>query len=233
MAVFGADMGATVAALVFILVLLYNLWRKYPRKVAQSPPQPSGAWPIVGHLPLLGPESNIAHTLAELADKYGPVYTLWLGRQRVVVVSSREAVFECFTRNDKSFANRPRSSAGEHLVYDHASFGFSNGTYWREMRKMVSSEVLSARRLEAMKNLRVTEIGTSIGELYLEATTKTRGQQSLPSKVVISHWVGEDDTQHNSEDDRRETVRKRRGGGGEFQEAYQRVHSAVGGVCAV
>ncbi|KAL0358529.1 UNVERIFIED_CONTAM: Xanthotoxin 5-hydroxylase CYP82C2 [Sesamum angustifolium] len=153
MAVFGADMGATVAALLFILVLLYNLWRKYPRKVAQSPPQPpqpSGAWPIVGHLPLLGPESNIAHTLAELADK---------------------------------------SSAGEHLVYDHASFGFSNGTYWREMRKMVSSEVLSARRLEAMKNLRVTEIGTSIGELYLEATTKTRGQQSLPSKVVISHWV--------------------------------------------
>ncbi|KAL0403622.1 UNVERIFIED_CONTAM: Xanthotoxin 5-hydroxylase CYP82C2 [Sesamum radiatum] len=187
MAVFGAEMAATtVAALVFIAVLLYNLSRKYPRKAAQSPPQPPGAWPIIGHLPLLGAESNIARTLAELADKHGPVYTLWLGRQSVVVVSSREAVFECFTRNDKSFANRPKSSAGEHLVYDHASFGFSNGPYWREMRKMVSSEVLSTRRLEAMKNLRVTEIATSIGELYLEAT---RGQQSLPSKVVISHWV--------------------------------------------
>ncbi|KAL2249376.1 UNVERIFIED_CONTAM: Xanthotoxin 5-hydroxylase CYP82C4 [Sesamum indicum] len=189
MAVFGADMGATLSALLFIIVLLYNLWRRYPRKGAQSPPQPSGAWPIIGHLHLLDPELNIAHTLAELADKYGPVFTLWFGAQRAVVVSSREAVFECFTRNDKSFANRPITSAGEHLVYDHASFGFSNGPYWREMRKLVSSEVLSARRLEAMRNLRVTEIATSIGELYLETTTKTRGQQPLPSKVVMSSWV--------------------------------------------
>ncbi|KAK4435856.1 Xanthotoxin 5-hydroxylase CYP82C4 [Sesamum alatum] len=135
MAVFAADMGATVAAVIFI-VLLFNLWRKYHRNSAQSPPQPSGALPIIGHLHLLGAESHIAHTLANLADKYGPVFTLWLGMQRVVVVSSREAVFECFTSNDKSFANRPKFSAGEHLVYDHASFGFTNGPYWREMRKL-------------------------------------------------------------------------------------------------
>ncbi|PIN25246.1 hypothetical protein CDL12_02013 [Handroanthus impetiginosus] len=174
---------AVVAATLF-LAFFFKLGRKRPQKDVNSPPEPSGAWPIIGHLPILGGQNHIAHTLANLADKHGPIFTLRLGLQRIVVVSSREAVSECFTTNDKSFVNRPKTSSGTHLAYDCAAFGFSNGRYWREMRKLVSLEVLSARRLEAMKNLRVSEISMSIKELYSDIK-----DEKIPSRVVFSHWI--------------------------------------------
>ncbi|KAG8371710.1 hypothetical protein BUALT_Bualt13G0116500 [Buddleja alternifolia] len=174
-----------ISTLLF-LSFLYKLWTKYTQKATHhnsSPPQPFGAWPIIGHLPLLGNKIHLSRTLANLSDKYGPIFTLRLGMQNAVVVSSREAVSECFTTNDKFFASRPKSSSGEYLVYDYASFGFANGPYWREMRKLVTLEVLSARRLESMKNLRVSEIATSVRELYVG----TKGK--WPCKVNISRWI--------------------------------------------
>ncbi|KAI3455147.1 hypothetical protein Pfo_011810 [Paulownia fortunei] len=179
-------MVAIIFGLLF-LVLLCNLWRKDPHNSkdvnSSSPPQPLGAWPIIGHLHLLSGQNHIAYTLGTLADKYGPIFTLWLGMQRAVVVSSHEAVMECFTTNDKCFANRPKSSAGEHLVYDHAAFGFTDSPYWSEMRKLISLEVASAESFRVIKKLRVSEITTSIRRLYVEA------KSARPSKVVISRWV--------------------------------------------
>lgn len=52
--------------------------------------------------------------------------------KRTVIVSGREAVAECFMTNDKCFAHRPKSSAGENFICnDHSAFGFSDGSYWR------------------------------------------------------------------------------------------------------
>ncbi|KAL0415538.1 UNVERIFIED_CONTAM: Xanthotoxin 5-hydroxylase CYP82C4 [Sesamum latifolium] len=181
--------GAIVSGLLF-LALLYNLWRKDAHRsknvdYGSSPPQPRGAWPIIGHLHLLSGQNHIAYTLGTLADKYGSVFTLRLGMQRAVVVSSREAIMECFTTNDKCFANRPKSSAGEHLVYAHKQFGFNNSPCCREMRNLISLELLSSSTRKAIKRLRESETSTTIKTLYYE-TRRVR-----PSKVVISHWIEE------------------------------------------
>lgn len=94
---------------------------------------------------------------------------------------------EAFTVRDKSFANRPRNSPGEHLVYGNSAFGFANnGLYWRDMRKLVSSEVLSTRSIEKMRNLRVLEIDLSIKELYSLAV-KNQNPGSKP--VNLSQWT--------------------------------------------
>ncbi|KAH1130328.1 hypothetical protein J1N35_001706 [Gossypium stocksii] len=50
------------------------------------------ALPFIGHLHLLRTQQKGARTLAALADKYGPVFTIRVGRFRTVVVSSPEAV---------------------------------------------------------------------------------------------------------------------------------------------
>ncbi|KAK4436762.1 Xanthotoxin 5-hydroxylase CYP82C4 [Sesamum alatum] len=183
------QVGAIVSGLLF-LALLYNLWRKDSHSsknvdYGSSPPQPRGAWPIIGHLHLLSGKNHIAQALGSLADKYGPVFTLRLGLQRAVVVSSREVVMECYTTNDKGFANRPKSSAGEHLVYAHKQFGFNDSPCWGEMRKLISLEVLSSSSLKAIKKLGVSETITTVRRLYYE-TRRVR-----PSKVVISHWIEE------------------------------------------
>ncbi|KAI3461842.1 hypothetical protein Pfo_018505 [Paulownia fortunei] len=153
------------------LVLLYNLWRRRSphnqKDKGNSAPEPSGAWPRI---------------LGALADIYGPVFTIRLGLHRALVVSSWEAVKECFTTNDRVLANRPTTTAGKYLGYNFAAFAFTHGPYWREIRKLVLIEVLSPRRLEKLKHVRESVIDTSIKELY-------RVIQESPGKVVISHWI--------------------------------------------
>ncbi|XP_073135862.1 nicotine N-demethylase CYP82E3-like [Henckelia pumila] len=167
--------------LLFITILYVSRRRRNPEN-RLTPPQPPRAWPILGHLHLLGGDDHTCFTFSRLADKHGPVFGLRLGFQNAVVISSREAVMEAFTVRDKSFANRPRNSSGEHLVYDSSAFGFANGLYWRDMRKLVSSEVLSPRSIERRRNLRALEMDLSIKELHSLAV-KNR------NPVNLSQWT--------------------------------------------
>ncbi|KZV25716.1 hypothetical protein F511_04777 [Dorcoceras hygrometricum] len=163
------------------LLLLCSLW-KTSKRGGNLPPQAAGAWPLLGHLPLLSGQIPVHRVLGALADKHGPIFTIRLGLHPAVVISNWEAVKECFTANDKALANRPTSNAGVHLGYNYAAFGFTHGSYWREIRKLVVIELLCHRRLEALKHVQVSELHTSINELY-------KSIQENPGKVVISDWV--------------------------------------------
>ncbi|XP_059626242.1 cytochrome P450 CYP82J17-like [Cornus florida] len=170
------------------LLLLYSLWRS--RNHSQSTtksipvlPEPSGAWPLLGHLHQLGSKKPLARTLGAMADQYGPIFTIKLGVHRAVVVSNWEAVKECFTTNDIALASRPTSSAGTYLGYNYAAFGFGPyGPFWREMRKLALLELLSSRRLDTLRYVRVSELDTSIKELHLLAKKSN-------NRVIISEWL--------------------------------------------
>lgn len=78
-------------------LLLHSLWssrtNNHGDKKKIQAPKATGAWPIVGHLPLLsGPDP--CRILADFADKYGPVFRIQLGLQQALVVSSKEAVMQ-------------------------------------------------------------------------------------------------------------------------------------------
>ncbi|GFS33157.1 cytochrome P450, family 82, subfamily C, polypeptide 4 [Actinidia rufa] len=83
-----------------------------------------------------------------MADKYGPIFTIRLGIHRAIIVSGPEVARDCFTTNDKAFSNRPKSIAVEHMAYNYAMFAFNPyGPLWREIRKIVTLELLSNHRL--------------------------------------------------------------------------------------
>ncbi|PRQ48170.1 putative cytochrome P450 [Rosa chinensis] len=65
-----------------------------------------GAWLFVGHLPLFrGPQPpHIA--FGAMADKYGPLFSVWLGVYQTLVVSSSEVAKECFTTLDLRASSR-------------------------------------------------------------------------------------------------------------------------------
>ncbi|KAE9463733.1 hypothetical protein C3L33_04365, partial [Rhododendron williamsianum] len=120
-----------------------------------------------------------------MADKYGPVFLFRLGVHPVLVVNNWESFKECFTTHDITFASRPQSGASKYLSYDSALFTYCNyGPYWRDIRKLVVNELLSAHRLEQLKHVRVSEIDTSIKELY------RLGKTNQPNEAVeITSWV--------------------------------------------
>ncbi|KAG2666505.1 hypothetical protein I3843_15G062300 [Carya illinoinensis] len=155
-----------VGVLVIVLFFLHVL-RRSRVCLLKTAPTPRGAWPIVGHLPLLGGTQPPHKTLGAMADKYGSVFTLRIGLHRAVVLSSWEMAKECFTTNDVAVSSRPKLVASKHMGYNYAMFGFTpHGSYWRELRKITTIELLSSRRLELLSHVRVSEIETSIEELY-------------------------------------------------------------------
>ncbi|MCD7457599.1 hypothetical protein HAX54_035457 [Datura stramonium] len=154
-------------------------------------PEISGGWPVIGHLLQFSGADDIplSRKLATLADKYGPVFTFRLGLPRILVVSSYDAVKDCLNTNDKAFAARPASLSGEYIGYNNAMlFLASYGPYWRKIRKIVLQEVLSSSRLEKLKNVRVSEVQTSIKELY--SLFPVAGDDvNFPVKLNLTNWI--------------------------------------------
>jgi hypothetical protein len=120
-----------------------------------------------------------------MADKYGSIFTIRLGVHRALIMSSWEIAKECFTTNDKAFAGRPKSIATQLMGYNYAMFGFSPcGPYWRQVRKIATLELLSNHRLEMFKDIRVSEVNTSIKEIY-EVWVKNNNMM-----VEMKRWFG-------------------------------------------
>ncbi|XVE76996.1 hypothetical protein DITRI_Ditri13aG0026300 [Diplodiscus trichospermus] len=155
-------------SLIFCYKVLLGRKRTNVGGKTRMAPQPEGAWPILGHLHLLGGSDQLLYrTLGAMADKYGHAFTIRLGTRRAFVVSSWDVVKECFTINDKALASRPTTVATKHMGYNYAVFGFAPySPFWRKMRKIATLELLSNRRLEMLKHVRLSEVDMGIRELY-------------------------------------------------------------------
>ncbi|KAK3223172.1 hypothetical protein Dsin_010197 [Dipteronia sinensis] len=117
---------------------------------------------------LFGDQQLTHKTLGAMADKYGPVFTIRLDSHRVLVLNSWEAARECFTAMTL-FCTRPSTAASKLQGYDYAMFGFSPcGSYWREMHKISTMELLSSHRIDMLKGIRTSEVETAIRGLIVE-----------------------------------------------------------------
>ncbi|KAK6287954.1 hypothetical protein POUND7_014133 [Theobroma cacao] len=187
----------TVCSLVALLSCIYFYQSKKASthgKRCCTPPQAGGALPVIGHMHLLGGQQLTHKTLGAMADKYGPVFSIRLGSHRVLVLNSWEMAKECFTVHDKVFSTRPSIAASKHLGYDFAMFGFAPyGSYWREMRKIATIELLSSHRIDMLKHIRASEVKTAIRELYKSWLSK--GSAETEVFVDMKQWFG--DLTHN------------------------------------
>ncbi|KAL8257089.1 hypothetical protein R6Q59_029130 [Mikania micrantha] len=189
----------TIVTTIFVVVIplyLHILKKKRvntAKNKKKSAPQAKGAWPIIGHLHLLGGSRLPHHVLADLADKYGPIFTIKLGVHQVLVVSSGDIAKECFTTNDKVFASRPKSKAAEIMAYNYALFGLAPyGDYWRQVRKIIMLEVLSQKRVEMLGHVRVSEVRSSIKDVYDTwlMNKQINDHSSDMVKVEMKNWFG-------------------------------------------
>uniref|UniRef100_A0A1W7HBR4 Flavonoid-6-hydroxylase n=1 Tax=Scoparia dulcis TaxID=107240 RepID=A0A1W7HBR4_SCODU len=136
-------------------------------KITSTAPEIPGAWPIIGHLHLLRGQAPLARIIGAMVDKHGPIFSLRLGSHQGLVVSNWEMIKQCFTTNDLIFVTRPSMAVGKYLGYDNAVFALAPyGPYWRDVRKMVTLELLTAYRLEKLKHIRISEVEHFIKDLY-------------------------------------------------------------------
>ncbi|KAL6131085.1 hypothetical protein ACLB2K_069463 [Fragaria x ananassa] len=183
----------TILASVLFLVSFVWIYKYKEKSTAKNrgPPEAPGAWPILGHLPLLGGPQPPHVILANMANKYGPLFTIKLGVHRALVVSSWDVAKECLTStNDKAFANRPKALAAEIMGYDYAMFGFSPyGAYWRQVRKIAMLHILSGHKLEMLKHVRESEVKVCTKHI-VDMWERNKG---VSNKVMVEmrKWFGD------------------------------------------
>ncbi|XLU56254.1 hypothetical protein S245_050902, partial [Arachis hypogaea] len=138
-------------------------------KSKNLPPAPPYL-PIVGNLHQL--KQPLHRCLNELSQKYGKVFSLWFGSRLVVVVSSQTAAQECFSKNDIVLANRPYFLVGKYIAYNYTTLVSSPyGDHWRNLRRIVATEVLSTHRIDSFLEIRRDEIMRLVQKLALKAST--------------------------------------------------------------
>ncbi|MBA0846396.1 hypothetical protein Goshw_001363, partial [Gossypium schwendimanii] len=116
------------------------------------------------HLHLLRTQQTGARNLVALADKYGPVFTIRVGRFRTVVVSSPEAVKVVSSLMIRS------SPIGQDRMQEHTSVTTMQASgllLTGRIGVRFASELLSVHRVALLKQVQVLEVNAFIKDLYL------------------------------------------------------------------
>ncbi|GAV84948.1 p450 domain-containing protein [Cephalotus follicularis] len=163
-------------ALVALVVLKTLLWKT---KTKNLPPGPRGL-PIFGNLFVLGkhPQRN----LHRLAQTYGSIMYLRLGFVPTIVVSSPQAAELFLKTYDLNFSGIPQLQVVKLLTYEHKNIIFAQyGSFWRTMRKMCITELLSNLKINSFKPMRKEELDLLIE--YVKEAARDHVAVDLSAKV--------------------------------------------------
>ncbi|PAN11703.1 hypothetical protein PAHAL_2G208000 [Panicum hallii] len=154
-------------ALAVAYVYYTTRWRS--RSPLRLPPAPPG-WPVIGHLHLLSDMPH--HALAELSRSMrAPLLRLRLGTVPAVVISKPELARAALTTHDAALSSRPDLLSGRVLSFGCSDVTYApSGPYHRMARRVLVSELLSARRVEACGGVRAEEVRRLLAHLTRHAS---------------------------------------------------------------
>ncbi|KAG5120416.1 hypothetical protein AAZX31_12G228700 [Glycine max] len=146
----------------FLVLLISLILSSSSNNSLQLPPSPPSI-PLLGHLHHLTP--SLYKSLYTLSSKHGPLLLLRLGpsRRLLLLVSSAAVATDVFKTHDLAFSSRPAFAFAERLPFGTSGFVTAPyGPYWRFMKKLCVTELLSTRQLERSRSIRREEILRSI-----------------------------------------------------------------------
>ncbi|XP_034264198.1 cytochrome P450 2J2-like [Pantherophis guttatus] len=171
------EISITLLVPLLSLLILFSLKQWWSRR--HFPPGPPSL-PILGNAWALQARDN-EDILKKLAEKYGNIYTLWLGNQPVVVLSGFKAVKEGLVRYGEEFGGRTLTAfflsrgKGRGIV-------FSNGHIWKKQRQIGNASL----RLLGLGNKVIEHQIKEGAQQLIEIFARSKGQPFDPSLPLMN-----------------------------------------------
>uniref|UniRef100_A0A8B9TDD7 unspecific monooxygenase n=1 Tax=Anas platyrhynchos TaxID=8839 RepID=A0A8B9TDD7_ANAPL len=171
-------LGAASVVLLVCVVCLLNVARwKIRSGKGKMPPGPAPL-PILGNLLQVKPK-DLAKTLEKLSEEYGPVFTVHLGTDPVVVLCGHDVVKEALIDRGDEFAARGRMPLGDR-ANEGLGISFSNNEGWLHVRRFA----LSTLRNFGMGKRSIEERIQEEAEHLLEELRKTKKMPFDPTFLL-------------------------------------------------
>ncbi|KAL8173129.1 UNVERIFIED_CONTAM: hypothetical protein K2H54_040419, partial [Gekko kuhli] len=123
-----------ISVFLFALMLAF-LWKRrdfWKNSSKNLPPGPRPL-PLIGNLHLMDVKRPY-RTMMKLSKQYGPVFSIQLGVQKMVVLTGYKTVKEALVNQADAFAGRPMVPVFEDFLQGYGIV-FSNGENWKVMRR--------------------------------------------------------------------------------------------------
>ncbi|CAM8895845.1 unnamed protein product [Rhodiola kirilowii] len=122
----------------------------------RPPPSPP-ALPIIGHIHHL--LSAMAKSLQTLSNRYGPIMEIKVGAAICYVASDSSVAKQIFKTQELNFSSRPEFGSAEYFKYRGSRFVMAQyGDYWRFMKKLCMTKLLSVPQLQTFIHVREDEV---------------------------------------------------------------------------
>ncbi|XP_015693653.2 dolabradiene monooxygenase-like [Oryza brachyantha] len=184
-----ADGSALYLGLALVSLLVVLLARRGRSAAAHGLRLPPGPWqlPVIGSLHHLA--GKLPHrAMRDLARRHGPVMLLRVGEVPTLVVSSRDAAREVMRTHDTAFATRPLSATLRVLTSGGRDIIFAPyGDYWRQLRKIAVTELLSVRRVVSFRSIREEEVGAMLRSVAAAAAAR----RAVDLRAAVSALVAD------------------------------------------
>ncbi|XP_060222441.1 cytochrome P450 2B1 isoform X1 [Meriones unguiculatus] len=118
--------------LALLLGFLLLLFRGHPKTHGHLPPGPRPL-PILGNL-LQMDRGGLLNSFMQLREKYGDVFTVYLGPRPVVILCGTEAIREALVDHAEAFSGRGTIAVIKPVFHEYGVI-FSNGERWKTLRR--------------------------------------------------------------------------------------------------
>ncbi|XP_070595822.1 cytochrome P450 2C4-like [Erythrolamprus reginae] len=167
-----------VLLLLCILLILFSSFQMYKKK-GQLPPGPT-PWPILGNLFQRDVLPLVKH-YQKLAEKYGPVFTVWNGSKPMVALCGYEVVKDALLDHSEEFGGRTEMPVNSR-IFKNKGLITADEKKWRELRRFT----LSTLRDFGMGKKRMSERVQEEALCLVEEMATIKGKPFDPRRIFVS-----------------------------------------------